>query len=88
MADEPEVPAPGSEVEFNDGADGEDGDGVCTLLSGATETVYMDADFVIQYIGNLFTPTSYPEIVDNRICCLAYEEDGVINNSYELTFAC
>ena len=89
LVDEPDVPAPGSEVEFNDGADdGEDGDGVCTLLSGATQNVYMDAEFAIQYAGGLMTPLSYPQIIDNRMCCLAYDADGVINNSYELTFAC
>lgn len=89
MVEEPDVPAPGSEVEFNDGADdGEDGEGVCSLLSGATQTVYKDADFAIQYTGGLSTPLSYPQTIDNRMCCLAYDADGVINNSYELTFAC
>ena len=89
LVDEPDVPAPGSEVEFNDGADdGEDGTGVCSLLSGATQTVYKDADFAIQYTGDLMTPLSYPQTIDNRMCCLAYDADGVINNSYELTFAC
>ena len=89
LVEEPDVPAPGSEVEFNDGADdGEDGMGVCSLLSGATQTVYKDADFAIQYTGDLMTPLSYPQTIDNRMCCLAYDADGVINNSYELTFAC
>jgi len=85
---EPDVPAPGSEVEFNDGADGEDGDGVCSLLSGETQIVYKDADFAIQYLTTGLIPDSYPVTIDNRMCCLAYDADGVINNSYELTFAC
>ena len=89
LVEEPDVPAPGSEVEFNDGADdGEGGEGVCTLLSGATQIVYKDADFAIQYFTAALSPDSYPVTIDNRMCCLAYDADGVINNSYELTFAC
>ena len=26
--------------------------------------------------------------IAKRLCCLAYDEDGMINNGYELTFAC
>ena len=88
LADAPDVPEPGSEVDFNDSLPGEDGEGVCTLLSGGTLTNYKDADFVTQYSSAVTTPDSYPQTIENRFCCIAYDPEGEINNSFELTFAC
>ena len=82
---EEETITDGSEVDFNDLAD--DGTGVCTMMEGTTQTSYQDADFVTQYVVENPTDLS-GTIVDNKICCLAYDEEGEINNSYELTFAC
>ena len=74
----------GSEVDFNDEANM--GEGVCTLVSGSIQTAYKDADFVTQYTGGARSASG--EEIANRLCCLAYDEDGMINNGYELTFAC
>jgi hypothetical protein len=74
----------GSEVEFNDVANG--GDGVCTMVDGEVQTAYKDADFVTQFTGVPVSATGLE--IANRLCCLAYSEDGAINNGYELTFAC
>ena len=75
---------PGTEVDFNDEANG--GEGVCTVVGGSVYSSYQDADFVEVFIG----PESgtVGDTVANKVCCLAYDEDGEINNGYELTFAC
>ena len=57
------------------------------MIDGSTQTAYQDADFVTQYVVEAGSDLS-GTIIDNKICCLAYDEDGEINNSYELTFAC
>ena len=82
---EEETITDGSEVDFDDLAD--DGTGVCTMIEGSIQTIYKDADFVNQYFVEGVSDLS-GTIIDNKICCLAYDEDGEINNSYELTFAC
>ena len=58
------------------------------MLSGAFDDIYRDADFVIQLTEAFGTPESFPTTVANRFCCLAYDEFGMINNGYDLTFAC
>ena len=75
-----------SEVTFDVGAN--DGEGECTMLSGAFEVVYRNADLVEQLREFTGGPEEFPAVVDNRHCCLAYDEFGEINNGYDLTFAC
>jgi hypothetical protein len=58
------------------------------MLSGAFDDIYRNADFVIQLTEEFGSPESFPTIVANRFCCLAYDEFGMINNDYDLTFAC
>ena len=74
----------GSEVDFNDEANG--GDGICTMVDGEVQTAYKDAMNITQYIGTPVSATG--QEIEKRLCCLAYDEDGMINNGYELTFAC
>ena len=74
----------GSEVDFNDEANG--GDGICTMVDGEVQTAYKDAMNITQYIGTPDSATG--QEIEKRLCCLAYDEDGMINNGYELTFAC
>ena len=75
---------PGTEVDFNDEANG--GEGVCTVVDGSVYTSYKDSDFVEVFSGPLMSAVG--NTVANKLCCLAYNEDGEINNGYELTFAC
>ena len=75
---------PGTEVDFNDEANG--GEGVCSVVDGSVQTSYKDSDFEEVFIGTVTSADG--NTVANRLCCLAYDEDGEINNGYELTFAC
>ena len=58
------------------------------MIEGNTQFEYKDADFNTQYVLEAESKNQDGEVIDNKICCLAYDEDGEINNSYELTFAC
>ena len=56
------------------------------MVDGSVQTFYKDADFVTQFARRPFRYSGFQ--IANTLCCLAYVEDGEINNSYELTFAC
>ena len=75
---------PGTEVDFNDEANG--GEGVCSVVDGSVYTSYKDSDFEEVFSGPVTSAVG--NTVANRLCCLAYDEDGEINNGFELTFAC
>ena len=74
----------GSEVGYNDEAN--DGEGECRMVDGEVQITYKDALNITQYIG---PPSDVSGLtIDKRLCCLAYNEDDMINNGYDLTFAC
>jgi hypothetical protein len=77
---------PGTEVNFNDEAN--EGEGVCTLVDGFVYKSYKDADFKEVSQSNAQVTSAVGDTIANRLCCLAYDEDGEINNSFELSFAC
>jgi hypothetical protein len=56
------------------------------MVDGEVQITYKDAMNITRYIG----PTSDVSglTIDKRLCCLAYNEDDMINNGFELTFAC
>ena len=56
------------------------------MIDGSVVTNYKDADMVIQKTGEPIERSG--EEIDRKLCCLAYDEDDVINNSFELVFAC
>ena len=56
------------------------------MVDGSVATIFKDADMVIQKTGEPIVRSG--EEIDRKLCCLAYDEDGEINNSFELVFAC
>ena len=56
------------------------------MLDGSFLHVYQNADHDEQLRIDIWP--DLPSVVDNRICCTAYNEDHEQYNDYELTFAC
>ena len=73
----------GSDVEWDDGFLGI---GRCLMKNGSTQTIFCDADGVIQKEGDVREMSG--ESIPKELCCTAYEEMSAINGDFELTFAC
>ena len=58
----------------------------CVMVDGSVITIYRDDQGVIQKIDDPIVRSG--EELDRKLCCLAYDEDGEINNSFELVLAC
>ena len=58
----------------------------CAMVDGSVVTIWRDADLVIQKVSDPVVRSG--EEIDRKLCCLAYDEDGEINNSFELVLAC
>ena len=56
------------------------------MVDGSVITIYRDDQGVIQKIDDPIVRSG--EELDRKLCCLAYDEDGEINNSFELVLAC
>ena len=79
-----EVVTEGSDVERDDGF--LLGVGRCLMEDGTLQTVYCDADGVIQKED---APRDLSgQAIDKKLCCTAYDEDSEVNNDFGLTFAC
>jgi hypothetical protein len=79
-----EVVTEGSDVEWDEGF--LLGVGRCLMEDGTLQTVYCDADGVIQRED---APRDLSgQSIDKKLCCTAYDEDSAVNNDFGLTFAC
>ena len=68
------------DLEFNDGTD------TCTMLSGTVETRFTNADG--ELVESIETAQMIDQIVDNRMCCLAFDPDSLDKFDVELQYAC
>ena len=58
----------------------------CVMVDGSVVTNYRGDDLLIYKSTDPIVRSG--EVIDRQLCCLAYDEDGEINNSFELVLAC
>ena len=58
----------------------------CVMVDGSVVTNYRGDDLLIYKSTDPIVRSG--EVIDRKLCCLAYDEDGEINNSFELVLAC